>query len=64
LITGIGLVAWSFQTITGVDLPVRTMAYYAPGAKVCLIILAHRGYLTWILENGRNSFAIIKDVNQ
>jgi hypothetical protein len=36
-IAGIGLATWSLQTITGVDLPVKTMAYYVPGAKVCLL---------------------------
>jgi hypothetical protein len=36
-IAGTGLVRWSFQTITGVDLPVKTMAYYVPGAKVRLL---------------------------
>jgi hypothetical protein len=37
LIAGTRLVTWSFQTITGVDLPVKTMAYYVPGAKVHLL---------------------------
>jgi hypothetical protein len=37
LIAGTGLVTWSFQTITGVDLPVKTMACYVPGAKVRLL---------------------------
>jgi hypothetical protein len=37
LIAGTGLVIWSFQKITGVDLPIKTMGYYVPGAKVCLL---------------------------
>jgi hypothetical protein len=37
VIAGTGLVTWSFQIITGVDLPVKTMAYYVPGAKVRLL---------------------------
>jgi hypothetical protein len=37
LIAGTGLVTRSFQTIIGVDLPVKTMAYYVPGAKVRLL---------------------------
>jgi hypothetical protein len=37
LIAGTGLVTRSFQTTTGVDLPVKTMAYYVPGAKVRLL---------------------------
>jgi hypothetical protein len=36
-IAGNGLVTWSFQTIKGVDLTVKTMAYYAPEANVHLL---------------------------
>ena len=36
-IAGKGLLTWIFPTTTGVYLPVSTMAYYVPDAKVCLI---------------------------
>jgi hypothetical protein len=36
-IAGTGLVCWTFDTTTGVHLPVKTMAYYVPDAKVRLL---------------------------
>jgi hypothetical protein len=49
LIAGTGLVTWSFQTITGVDLPVKTMAYYVPGAKLRLL----RPQRVFYLDSGK-----------